>query len=158
MLPIAIVSVLAALLVAASSGDEWAPSAAGAAHAAERQGGDGAGGVNLKLMRSPFGRVVFADSFAQYLFTKDGRRSRCYGDCAEAWPPLLADGRVVAGKGIKKSLLGAKKRRDGSKQVTYDGSPLYGYEHDPRGEVLCHDVREFGGRWYAVLKSGERAP
>jgi hypothetical protein len=45
-----------------------------------------------------------------------------------------------------------------SRRSPYDGRPLYGYVHDPRGEVYCHEVVEFGGTWYAVRKSGKRAP
>jgi hypothetical protein len=35
------------------------------------------------------------------------------------------------------------------------GHPLYYYVHDPPGEVLCHDVEEFGGLWLVVDPSGE---
>lgn len=114
--------------------------------------------TKLTLKDSPYGRVLFANGFAMYVFTKDdGRKSRCYGPCAKAWPPLRARGEIVAGEGVDGSLIGRTRRRDGSKQITYDGQPLYGYIDDPRGRVLCHDVAEFGGTWLAVLGSGEPA-
>jgi hypothetical protein len=28
--------------------------------------------------------------------------------------------------------------------------------HDPRGQVLCNDVFEFGGAWFAVNANGRR--
>jgi hypothetical protein len=41
--------------------------------------------------------------------------------------------------------------------VTYAGHPLYYYAHEGKTQVLCHDVREFGGLWLAVTPSGEAA-
>jgi hypothetical protein len=38
--------------------------------------------------------------------------------------------------------------------VTYKGQALYFYVDDPRGQVLCNDVFEFGGTWYAVDAKG----
>jgi predicted lipoprotein with Yx(FWY)xxD motif len=96
---------------------------------------------------------------ALYLFTRDSRdRTRCYGDCAVAWPPFLAKGRPRAARGVKQSLLGTISRRGGTRQVTYKGQPLYFYVHDPRGEILCHNVNEFGGDWLVVRASGKPAP
>jgi predicted lipoprotein with Yx(FWY)xxD motif len=119
--------------------------------------GNRAAGVTV--MPSQFGDVLFDDGgFALYLFTHDKRdKSRCYGACAKAWPPLK--GRPVAGEGANPDLLGTTKRRNGDKQVTYKGHPLYHYEHDDEpGEILCHDVNEFGGRWLVVQPDGSPAP
>jgi predicted lipoprotein with Yx(FWY)xxD motif len=114
-------------------------------------------GPRVKLRDSQLGRVLFdGRDRALYLFTRDVRtRSRCYGGCAEAWPPFLARGRPRAARGVKQSLLGTIRRRDGSRQVTYKGQPLYFYVHDPRGQVLCNNVEEFGGTWYALTAEGE---
>ena len=112
-------------------------------------------GPLLKLRDSQVGRVLFSGGDgALYTFTRDpSGRSRCHGDCAEAWPPFFAKGRPRAAAGVKRSLLGtiARGRR---RQVTYGGQPLYFYEHDPRGEVLCNDIGEFGGTWFAVTAEG----
>ena len=145
------IAVGAVALLGASSGDEWTPPAASAPQ--QRKA------AKLRLERSPYGRVLFAGGYAMYLFTRDdGPRSQCRGRCARAWPPLVAHGRVEAGRGVKEHLIGTTTRANGRTQVTYGGHPLYGYVHDPRGEVLCHDVVEFGGTWYAVRKSGKPAP
>jgi predicted lipoprotein with Yx(FWY)xxD motif len=149
--------------------------------AAEREGGtagtegeatgaepDGAGraaeaaaarrGPLVTLRDSQFGPVLFdGHNRALYLFTRDPRnRTRCYGACAEAWPPFYAKGRPRAGRGVDRDLLGTIKRRDGRRQVTYKGQALYFYVDDPRGQVLCNDVFEFGGTWYAVDAKGNR--
>jgi hypothetical protein len=52
---------------------------------------------------------------------------------------------------------GTTQRRDGTTQVTYAGHPLYYYAHEGRGQVLCHDVVEFGGTWLVVTPTGEPA-
>ena len=53
-----------------------------------------------------------------YLFRKDtGRRSRCSGACAQAWPPLTTRERPEAEGGAKASLLSTSRRRNGKKQV-----------------------------------------
>jgi predicted lipoprotein with Yx(FWY)xxD motif len=46
-------------------------------------------------------------------------------------------------------------RGDGRRQVSYRGHALYLYVHDPRGEVLCNEVFEFGGTWFALDAQGE---
>jgi predicted lipoprotein with Yx(FWY)xxD motif len=92
---------------------------------------------------------------ALYLFTRDPRRkTRCYGACADAWPPFYAKGRPRAGRGVDRDLIGTIERRDGRRQVTYKGQALYFYVDDPRDQVLCNDVVEFGGTWYAVDAKG----
>jgi predicted lipoprotein with Yx(FWY)xxD motif len=113
-------------------------------------------GARLTLRDSQFGPVLFdGRNRALYLFTRDPRnKTRCYGACAEAWPPFYAKGRPRAGRRVDRSLLGTIKRRDGRRQVTYKGQALYFYVDDPRGEVLCNDVFEFGGTWYAVDAKG----
>lgn len=82
----------------------------------------------------------------------------CYGDCAVAWPPVLTDGRPVAGRGLDATLLGTTTRRDGSTQVTYHDHPLYYYENDGPDEVRCHNVATHGGLWWVITPEGDRAP
>jgi predicted lipoprotein with Yx(FWY)xxD motif len=114
-------------------------------------------GPRVKLRDSQFGPVLFdGKDRALYLFTRDPRnKTRCYGACAEAWPPFYAKGRPRAARGVDRDLLGTIERRDGRRQVTYKGQPLYFYVDDPKGEVLCNDIVEFGGTWYAVNSDGD---
>jgi predicted lipoprotein with Yx(FWY)xxD motif len=56
---------------------------------------------------------------------------------------------------VKASLLGTVPRANGARQVTYAGRPLYYYVGDRRpGQVLCQNVREFGGLWLVVRPNG----
>jgi predicted lipoprotein with Yx(FWY)xxD motif len=119
----------------------------------------GPAGTRLVVRDSDFGPMLFdARGQAIYLFdVETSTRSECYGDCAEAWPPVLTDGTPVAGKGVRADLLGTTRRRDGAQQVTYGGHPLYFYAHEGPGEVECHDVFLNGGTWYVVTPEGKRA-
>ena len=113
-------------------------------------------GIRIKAVDSQFDMIV-GDGRGQavYLFDREKtKKSECYGDCARAWPPVLTRGRPVAGRGIRGRLLGTTRRRDGKRQVTYDGRPLYYYVDDAPGRVLCHNVSEFGGLWLVVRPGG----
>jgi predicted lipoprotein with Yx(FWY)xxD motif len=114
-------------------------------------------GVEIVTGDSQFGEILFdGDEQAIYLFDKEtGDRSECYGECAEAWPPVLTDGEPQAGGAVDQKLLGTTERDDGSTQVTYDGQPLYYYVDDPPGQVLCHNVDEFGGLWLVLGADGQ---
>jgi predicted lipoprotein with Yx(FWY)xxD motif len=116
--------------------------------------------VEIAVGESEFGEMLFdSNKQAIYIFEKDPKgESACYGDCAEAWPPVFSDGQPVAGDGVKDSLLGTTTRRDGKLQVTYDGQPLYYYAHEKPGEVRCHNVNLNGGFWWVVGPDGRRRP
>jgi predicted lipoprotein with Yx(FWY)xxD motif len=116
--------------------------------------------TEVELRKSKFGKVLFAgNGRVVYLFTSDTPgTSNCSGACANAWPPFIARGKLVATDGVNKKLLGRTTRPDGRQQVTYSGHPLYFYVHDPKGQILCHNVFEFGGDWLVVRRSGNPAP
>jgi predicted lipoprotein with Yx(FWY)xxD motif len=133
---------------------------AGAALAAESSMSDRSPATaavpSVTVRASNFGRILFDGSNrALYAFTRDPRgKTTCYGACAAAWPPYLVRGTLRAGTGTTRSLLGTTRRRDGRRQLTYAGKPLYYYVHDGIGQVLCQNVREFGGLWLVVRPSG----
>jgi predicted lipoprotein with Yx(FWY)xxD motif len=167
----------AAICVATGCGDEETPRGGGASNqgAADRSGDatpsgeDRAAGermdtrkrgrgTRLTLRDSQFGTMLF-DSRRQaiYIFELDrNRETVCYGECAEAWPPVVTKGKPVAGSGVKSQLLGTIERRDGTRQVTYAGRPLYYYAHESAGEVRCHNVNLNGGFWWVVGPDGKR--
>jgi predicted lipoprotein with Yx(FWY)xxD motif len=117
-------------------------------------------GTKVIAAESDFGTILFSTAGqAIYLFDVEATTEpRCYGACADAWPPVLTDGAPLAGRGVKESLLGTAQRRDGTTQVTYRGHPLYFYAHEGKHEVKCHDVFLNGGNWYAVQPDGRPAP
>lgn len=106
---------------------------------------------------SDYGRILFdGRGFALYAFTRDRPgHSACSHACAKAWPPFIVTRRPRADRGVGASLLGTIRRSDGRLQATYAGKPLYFYIGDRKaGQVLCQNVREFGGLWLVVRPNG----
>jgi predicted lipoprotein with Yx(FWY)xxD motif len=101
---------------------------------------------------------------AVYLFTKDTQggkgqqpMSNCYDACATAWPPVIVQESPVASGAMKGELLSTTTRKDGAKQVTYNGWPLYYYVQDRgREEASGQDKHGFGGEWYLVAPDGNK--
>jgi predicted lipoprotein with Yx(FWY)xxD motif len=117
-----------------------------------------AGGAPVKVETTPdLGKVVAnAQGRTLYLFRADhGTTSACYGKCATFWPPLITSGKPVAMVGIKQSLLGTTKRKDGKLQVTYKGHPLYTFLEDKQaGMTKGEGLNAAGAKWYALAPSG----
>src|SRR5512145_1420876 len=71
--------------------------------------------------------LVGPNGMTLYLFTKDAPGvSNCSGDCATNWPPLTVgeDEQPTLAAGIP-GLVGVIAREDGTRQVTFNGWPLY---------------------------------
>ena len=164
---------LIGLLAVAGCGDDDAPAGGGSEDAAMKDDAamkkddaamkkddaameDGKG-TTITLGDSEFGSMLFdSNKQAIYVFENDrDGETVCYDDCAEAWPPVFTSGAPKAGKGVDGSLLGTVKRRDGKRQVTYAGKPLYFYAHERPGEVKCHNVDLNGGLWWVVGPDGD---
>jgi predicted lipoprotein with Yx(FWY)xxD motif len=113
--------------------------------------------LTLTLRNTRYGRILFdGKGRVLYGFTRDrrGGPSQCYGACAGAWPVYFSKGTLKAGNGVRQGMLGTVRRRDGRRQVTYNGWPLYYYAHEGPGEVKCQNVRGFGGLWLVVKPNG----
>jgi predicted lipoprotein with Yx(FWY)xxD motif len=63
-------------------------------------------------------------NFPAYTLTNESARA-CQSYCALIWPPVLTGGRPEAGPGVDQHALGVIVRPDGTRQVTYQGKPLY---------------------------------
>jgi predicted lipoprotein with Yx(FWY)xxD motif len=125
------------------SGTGASPSAAPSADAGDALVvGTGTGALGTYLT-GPNGMTL-------YLFTKDSENtSACAGDCAAAWPPLLATAgqAVTAGDGVP-GALSTFAREDGSMQVAYDGTPLYYFAADKApGDTTGQGVNDV---WFIV--------
>jgi predicted lipoprotein with Yx(FWY)xxD motif len=93
-----------------------------------------------------------ADGKTLYIFTKDTKgagKSVCNGDCATAWPPLVVSAldEVKPDSGAA-GALALVTRDDGTKQVSYNGQPLYYYTPDKAaGDTTGQGV---GGVWFVA--------
>jgi predicted lipoprotein with Yx(FWY)xxD motif len=111
-------------------------------------------GTVVKLRATSFGKVlVDARGRTLYLYTPDSKgTSACYGACAAAWPPLLTTARPRGLGGARSSLLGVTRRKDGRRQVTYAGHPLYRFASDAKaGETNGEGLQ---GVWWVVSAAG----
>ena len=120
--------------------------------------GQSGGGAHVQLAKTNLGTIlVDRKGITLYDFVKDkGTTSVCYGACAALWPPLLTTGKPVAGPGVRASLLGTTKRKDGKLEVTYGGHPLYYFVTDRKpGQTTGQGVNQFGGPWWVLSAAGK---
>jgi predicted lipoprotein with Yx(FWY)xxD motif len=144
---------------ASASASEAAPSASASASASEGASASTAAGgaVELKVATSDLGEIL-TDGTGKtlYMFTPDeGGTPKCYEQCAENWPPLVASdaASVSAGTGLDSSKIELVDRTDGTKQVKYGEYPLYYFAAD----AAAGDTNGQGlnSKWYVVGTDGE---
>jgi predicted lipoprotein with Yx(FWY)xxD motif len=95
--------------------------------------------------------LVTGGGMTLYYFTadQDGKMLACSGSCLTAWPPdLLPHGASPSSQGSLPGKLGTIERPDGTRQVTYDGWPLYRFGGDKaRGDANGQGV---SNQWFAA--------
>jgi predicted lipoprotein with Yx(FWY)xxD motif len=85
--------------------------------------------------------------FSLYMREKDlPNESLCYGYCAELFPPALIpeNGTISAPVGVEPSIISFIKRKDNTRQLTYNNIPLYFHigdklPLDTKGHGLNHE-------------------
>jgi hypothetical protein len=81
--------------------------------------------------------------------------SNCNWACASAWPPVTTTANATAAGSAKASDIGTITRSDGTKQVTYDGHPLYYFSGDSGpGTANGQGSDAFGAKWWLVAPTG----
>lgn len=107
---------------------------------------------NVNVSSSKFGDIlVDKNGMTLYAYEKDtDNESTCNEVCADAWPPLT--GELSAGDGVDESKLSEITRDDGSKQISYNGHPLYLWQGDSKaGDITGQDVEDF----YVISPEGK---
>ena len=161
-LPVKLGVPLASALLATACGSAAAsPAASSSAPASSAAAGSSAsastnGTVITTKSGSTGAFLTNASGRAVYLWAKDGMNmSACSGACAAAGPPVPATGQLTATGGAKASDLGTITRSDGTKQVTYDGHPLYYFVGDSAPDQTSGQGSDsFGAKWWLVAPSG----
>ncbi|HZP89556.1 MAG TPA: hypothetical protein VFC04_01010 [Actinomycetota bacterium] len=141
--------VAAALVLAACSHGATATSGSGGSTG----GGPAAMTIGTQQVKGVGTVLDTAEGLTLYHNTQEtGGKIVCTGSCASAWPPVLVSGSLPAvPKGVSGSF-GTIARPDGSKQLTFDGQPLYTYAGDSGpGQANGQGLE---GIWYAVTTSG----
>jgi predicted lipoprotein with Yx(FWY)xxD motif len=149
-------AVAAAATVAACS-SAASSTAAAPASSSSTGAGASAGGTVITTAKSSAGTVLTNGSGkAVYLWAKDtGDMSNCNGACAGAWPPVTTTGTATAAGGATASDIGTITRSDGTKQVTYDGHPLYYFAGDSGAGMASGQGSDgFGAKWWLVAPTG----
>ena len=158
--PVKLVVPLASALLVAACGSAAASTSASApassAPASSAAGSSTTGTVITTQAGSAGAFLTTASGRTVYLWAKDGMNmSDCSGACASAWPPVPATGTLTAAGSAKASDLGTITRSDGTKQVTYDGHPLYYFVGDSgAGQTNGQGSDNFGAKWWLVSPSG----
>jgi predicted lipoprotein with Yx(FWY)xxD motif len=93
-----------------------------------------------------------ARGFTLYWFVPDTpTTSKCYGSCAAYWPPVT--GTAAASPGLP-GRIGTITRTGGSRQLSYNGHPLYTYIGDSApGQAKGNNLNLNGGLWHEVRVS-----
>ena len=108
------------------------------------------------LVKTTTGRIlVDARGMTLYVFATDTKnKSVCYGKCAQFWPPVIVPtGTTVPNKmsGIT-GTFGATRRKNGKRQLTFDGAPLYTFVRDKKpGDMTGQGLDVAGGYWWVVV-------
>ena len=134
-----------------------APASPAGASSSPRSGASSSGGTVITTAKSSAGTFLTNGSGrAGYLWVKDtGDMSNCNGACAGAWPPVTTTATATASGSAKASDIGTITRSDGTKQVTYDGHPLYYFSGDSGpGTATGQGSDGFGAKWWLVSPAG----
>ena len=117
-------------------------------------------GETVSTKHSKLGTILAAGPkrMTVYLFEADkGASSSCSGGCVAVWPPVQTGSAPSAGAGARGAALGVITRADGTKQVTYNGHPLYFYARDgDKADAYGQAVKSFGASWYVLAPSGKK--
>jgi len=158
-MPVKLAIPLGAALLATACSSAATTSSPSSAPAAGSSASASTTGTVISTQAGSAGAFLTAGSGrAVYLWAKDGMNmSACTGACAAAWPPVPATGTLTATGGAKASDLGTITRSDGTKQVTYDGHPLYYFVGDSAaGQTNGQGSDNFGAKWWLVATSGAK--
>lgn len=114
---------------------------------------------SLSSVSSKYGRILASSSgYVYYVFQIDAPgKSACFSSCAAVWPPVTTmNSNIPISGGVHKSLVSVFTRPGGTKQIEYNGHPLYTYEGDT-GPKLTNGqgVNSYGGYWYVINTAGK---
>lgn len=116
-------------------------------------------GTGIKTVSTSGGTVLTnTKGLTLYWYAIDtASKSKCAGTCATFWPPVPASTKVASGVSLP-GTWGSVTDADGTKQLTYDGHPLYTFKLDTAaGQVKGNGVTTSGGAtadlWWAATPS-----
>jgi predicted lipoprotein with Yx(FWY)xxD motif len=143
-----------------SSAPATAPSSASPATSAPSQaepqasgGGTIPLGTTVMIVQKSKLGYVLAEANGQVVYTyahdPKGGTPTCTGSCAAIWLPVTGVPKTALGETFP-GTFGLVTRSDGTKQMTYNGYPLYTYKGAPPLATTGNGV---GGVWHVVMLS-----
>lgn len=135
----------------------------------------GSAGVAVAATRAPkptlqilhthrYGDILIAgDGYMIYGFSLDTPgRDACQAirECLNLWPAVLAPHKLILGRGVRRSLVHSIRLKNGKRQLTYNGWPLYRYTLDDHPKQTSNiNIQQSGGLWPAVsARAGKLVP
>jgi predicted lipoprotein with Yx(FWY)xxD motif len=124
--------------------------------------------AKIELFNTKIGKILVCGSgcpsgqtgYTVYDYTKDAKKQDvCQKNsaCIQTWPPVLTKGKPIAGTGVKQSLLGTIKLKNGKSQVTYAGHAIYTYVGDSsKHETQFVNLYQFNGYWPGLNAAGQQ--
>ena len=137
----------------AASAPATSPSASAEESPSASSSGSASEDYPLKVATVSAGQTLTGENgMTLYIFkadTKDSGKSVCNGDCATAWPPYtLEAGETLEKDAAVTGTVTMITRDDGTKQVAYNGWPLYYFKADKAaGDAKGQNIDAFGGIW-----------
>jgi predicted lipoprotein with Yx(FWY)xxD motif len=114
------------------------------------------GGTGIKTVSTTSGKVLTnTKGLTLYWYAIDTpTKSMCSGTCAMFWPAVPASTKVASGVSLP-GTWGSVTDANGTKQLTYDGHPLYTFKLDTAaGQIKGNGVTTSGGAsadlWWAA--------
>jgi predicted lipoprotein with Yx(FWY)xxD motif len=148
---------LVAAACGTSGGSGGSTGSAGATGSSAAAGG-GSSSVVVETHTGPLGTYLTDGSGRTlYMFASDtSTKSTCSGPCLTYWPALTVSGAPTTASGASAGKVGTITGTGGTKQVTYDGHPLYYYSGDSAaGDTNGQGSTNFGARWWLLTPSGQ---
>jgi predicted lipoprotein with Yx(FWY)xxD motif len=111
---------------------------------------------DVRVARTALGRIlVDARGHTLYLFRDDqDGESACTATCTRVWPPAIVTHAPRAGVGIEAAKLTTTRRANNTRQLVYNGHPLYEIVADTRpGQT---QGQGFLGKWFVVSPAGRQ--
>jgi predicted lipoprotein with Yx(FWY)xxD motif len=138
---VAIIAIVAVITATSGGAQRRTPQAAAA-------------GSAISVAQTPVGKaLVDANGRTLYLFLDDKPNvSRLSAAGQAVWPPFTSTTTPAAKGGASAAQIGIITA---TRQITYNGHPLYYYVGDQRpGQTAGQGLNEFGARWYVLSASG----
>ncbi len=103
--------------------------------------------------------LTLKDGDTLYRLTKDSNdKSVCTGKCATIWVPVVLAAGQSTPVGVGVSHLGSFTRSDGTRQVTYEGIPLYRFTKDKKAGDVSGNVKDTWGQWWSINPTSPLTP